>query len=105
MSLLSKLSTQRRHFRATALVLATLASAAVSSASPASAGWRYGSGWGVGAGVAAGVVGGLALGAIASRNYARPYVYEEPVYGDCYAVRQRVWTQYGWRIVRRTVCE
>ena len=73
---------QRRHFRAPHSS-SHVCRRHSRTASPASAGWRYGSGWGVGAGVAAGVVGGLALGAIASRNYPRPYLYEEPVYGDC----------------------
>jgi len=37
-----------------------------------------------------------------------PYGGYYPYYGDagaCYAVRRRVWTAYGWRIRRVSVCE
>jgi hypothetical protein len=97
-------TTLLRRGAAGALVALTLAGATVTTSTPASAGWNGRYGWGV----AAGVAGGLALGALAAQ--ARPaypaYYYDEPVYGPpCYTVRQRVWTNYGWRMVRRTVCE
>ncbi|WP_245421979.1 hypothetical protein [Alsobacter soli] len=88
-----------------------LGGAAVASASPASAdGWGrhyhgyhgyygYRHGWGGGA-VAAGLAGGLALGALAAAAAQPTYVA-----GDCYVVRERVLTDYGWRRIRRTVCE
>src|SRR6266850_2471967 len=37
-----------------------------------------------------------------------PYGGYYPYYGDagaCYAVRRRVWTAYGWRVRRVSVCE
>jgi hypothetical protein len=86
--------------------LASLTLAAALAAAPAPAEARNG----VNAALAAGAVGGLALGAmIASqpRAYAAP-VYGGPVYvsePDCYVVKRRVWTDFGWRTVRQTVCD
>jgi hypothetical protein len=69
------------------------------------------------AAAAAGAVGGLALGAALGaasqpRTITSPggMVYEErgPAYSDeeCYVTRRRVWVDgYGWRMVRRQVCE
>jgi hypothetical protein len=37
--------------------------------------------------------------------YARPYpYYARPYYGGCRWVSRRVWTDYGYRVVRRRVC-
>jgi hypothetical protein len=86
---------------------ATMGGAIATSTSSAEAGWRGGGrGYGHGGAVAAGLVGGLALGAIASHGY-RPYPYYGPVVvtRDCYTVRRKVWTDYGWRRVRQTVCD
>ena len=98
-------STARKSLTAAAAALA-MGAALAASATPAAAGggWHHKYGWGV----AAGVAGGLALGALASqpRYYGGPRYYAEPVYGgDCYVVRRRVLTDYGWRTVRRTVCD
>ena len=88
--------------------------AAILTAAPASADWRYGRGgyyghhgWGAG-GVAAGIIGGLALGALAfgaSRPaYAVEPVYEGPVcHREIRPVRDE-WGRYmGERAVR--VCD
>lgn len=94
------------------------------AATPAAAQYRYhggygGGGWhggyhrgfGGGGALAAGVIGGLALGAIAGSAYARPRyyapapVYAEPVDGDCYLERRRVWNGYRYVIRRVEVCE
>ena len=69
-----------------------------------------------GGAVAAGVIGGLAAGAIIGSAVAPRYGYGyydtypayyggAYAYGDCYTVRQKVWTEYGprWRRVR--VCD
>jgi hypothetical protein len=94
----------RRRIAATGLAALVIAGTTLAGGSPASAGWNSRYGWGVGAGVAAGVVGGLALGALAAES-ARPVYVEEPVYGDCYIVKRKVWTSAGWRWVRRTACD
>jgi hypothetical protein len=87
---------------AAALVGMTLATATLGSVEQAAARNR----WSPGAGIAAGVVGGLALGAIIASSRRPAYYYDEPVYvRDCYSVTQRVWTDRGWRNVRRTVCD
>ncbi|MFO1148390.1 MAG: hypothetical protein U1E62_08435 [Alsobacter sp.] len=70
------------------------------------------------AAAAAGAVGGLALGAALGAAASQPrtvtspggMIYEErgPVVSDeeCMVTRQRVWVDgYGWRVVRREVCE
>ena len=47
---------------------------------------------------------GLGLGLYPNYGYGGYY----PYYGDagaCYVVRRRVWTAYGWRIRRVSVCE
>jgi hypothetical protein len=87
----------------------TMAGAIATSTSSAQAGggWGYGHGYGRGGAVAAGLIGGLALGAIATHAY-RPYPsYYGPVVAgpECYSVRRRVWTDYGWRRIRQTVCD
>jgi hypothetical protein len=35
--------------------------------------------------------------------YARPYRYVRP-YRGCRIVTRRVWTEYGYRVVRRRIC-
>ncbi|WP_460447935.1 hypothetical protein [Alsobacter sp. SYSU BS001988] len=101
-------STRVRKSIAAALVALTVGGAAIATSTPAAAGgWGYyhHRGWGYGGGAAAaGIVGGLALGAALAAS-AQP-AYGAPVYaGDCYVVRRRVMTDYGWRTVRRTVCD
>jgi len=65
-----------------------------------------------GAGIGLGL--GLGLGLAAPYGYYGGYGYPYgyggyyPYAGDvgvCYAVRRRVWTPYGWRIRRVSVCE
>ena len=97
-------TTTRKSLTAAAAALAMGAALAASATPAAAGGWRHEYGWGV----AAGVAGGLALGALASqpRYYGGPRYYAEPVYaGDCYVVRRQILTDYGWRTVRRTVCD
>ncbi len=98
-------SVTRKSLTAAAAALA-MGAVLSATATPAAAGggWHHKYGWGI----AAGVAGGLALGALASqpRYYGGPRYYAEPVYGgDCYVVRRRILTDYGWRTVRRTVCD
>ena len=83
-----------------------------------------------GGAIAAGVIGGLAAGAIIggaaqggyyggsgygyyggpAYGYSTGY-YAAPAYGysngyaGCYIQRQRVWTDYGWRIRRVRICD
>ena len=95
---------------AAAVAALMLGGAAVASATPASAGgWgyhRHHYGWGYGGGaLAAGLVGGLALGAIAASAAQPTYYGPTRVVSDCYVVRTRVMTNYGWRRARRTVCD
>jgi hypothetical protein len=94
----------RKCFAGAAVAMA-LAGAAIGSSTPASAGgWYPAYGWGIAAGVAT----GMAAGAIASQAYrpAPAYYYGAPAYvADCYTVRRRVWTDYGWRMVRQRVCD
>ncbi|MGZ5508603.1 MAG: hypothetical protein ACXWKH_19695 [Limisphaerales bacterium] len=96
---------------AAAVILAT---AAVSTSTPAEASWR-------GGGVAAGIVGGLAAGALIAGAARGPYygygpgyygyapapVYYGPGYAygpPCFWQRQRFWDGYGWRLRRVWVC-
>jgi hypothetical protein len=100
------------------LAAATIASAAVSSSTPAEARWR-------GAPVAAGIIGGIAAGAlIAGAARANPYYGNGPGYygygpppapvyygggpayygPPCSWQRQRFWDGYGWRIRKVRVC-
>jgi hypothetical protein len=87
----------------------TMAGAIATSTSSAQAGggWGHGHGYGRGGAVAAGLVGGLALGAIATHAYRPHRSYYGPVVvgPECYSVRRKVWTDYGWRRVRQTVCD
>jgi len=82
-----------------ALAALTLGTAAIATASSASAGYyrsRNYAGY-----AAAGIIGGLALGALAA-SAARPAYAGD----DCYRVRQRVWIDgYGYGYRRVTVCE
>ncbi|MDN5005816.1 hypothetical protein ACFQZO_33735 [Bradyrhizobium sp. GCM10027634] len=89
-------------------VMAALAVAAVGLAAPQAAQARGGF-WP-----------GVAIGAgIAGAGYYGPYGYGYPYYGapyyyglgyedygaQCYPARQRVMTQWGWRVRRVQVCE
>jgi hypothetical protein len=72
-------------------------------------GWRGGGyGW-RGAGIGLGLGLGLA-GAYGAYGYPYGYGYGYPASyayyggGDCYVVRRRVWTDYGWRIRPARVC-
>lgn len=67
----------------------------------------------VGCAVGAGIIGGLAAGAIIGSAiapgpyYGPGYYYGPgPVYyrPGCYWTRQRVWTEWGWRLRRVRVC-
>ena len=85
---------------ASAIVVATLATAPLVLPAPARA--ENGQ-------IAAGVVGGLIGGALAARPAPPPPVYyaPEPVYVDepaCRLVRERYWDGYDWRIRRVQVC-
>ncbi|GGH10293.1 hypothetical protein GCM10007036_06730 [Alsobacter metallidurans] len=108
MTVLTALPSYARKVLIGSLAALAFGGGVAATATPASAGgWGYhhGGGWGYGGAAAAGVVGGLALGALAA-SAARP-TYYGPVYvaGDCYVVHRRVLTDYGWRRVRRTVCD
>src|SRR3982074_1290995 len=60
-------------------------------------------------GIGLGAVGlGLGLGlAAAPYGYGYPYGYGSyAAYGgDCYLIRRRVWTPFGWRLRRIEVCD
>lgn len=97
----------------TALAAAgTLAIASVAVPTSASAQWghhHHGGG-----AVAAGVLGGLAAGALVGSAIGAPYYYGGYPYGayaygpgygsDCFIRRERVWTNWGWRIRHVRVC-
>lgn len=115
------------------MIMTALAVAAVGLAAPEAAragGGHWGGGgghWGGGGGWGHGWHGGgfwpgVAIGAgIAGAGYYGAYGYGYPYYGgpysygagyddggygsQCYLVRQRVMTQWGWRIRRVQVCE
>jgi uncharacterized membrane protein len=85
---------------------ATLGLAAVAAPQPAQA-------HGSGGAIAAGVIGGLAVGAIIGSAAHGPYYGYGPggyyaagpaYYGGCYWTRQRVWTNWGWRLRPVRVC-
>lgn len=101
----------RKKVFAGALAALTVAGTLAVTTTEASARWRRG-GWGWGPGLAAGAVGALAFGALARPYY---YGYGYPGYypgyygyagyaPGCFVERQRVWTPYGWRIRRVSVC-
>jgi len=88
---------------------ATLGLAAIAAPQPAEAYWRGGGA------VAAGIIGGLAAGAIIGAAAGGPYYAYGPgpgyyygggpgYYGGCFWTRQRVWTNWGWRLRPVRVC-
>jgi hypothetical protein len=85
---------------------ATLGIAAIAAPQPAEA---------RGGAVAAGIIGGLAAGAIIGAAASGPYYASGPgpgyyygggpgYYGGCFWTRQRVWTNWGWRVRPVRVC-
>ena len=73
-------------------------------------GWHGGGFW-PGVAIGAGIAGAGYYGAYGYPYYGDPYYdgaagYDDGGYGaQCYPVRQRVMTQWGWRVRRAQVCE
>jgi hypothetical protein len=59
-------------------------------------------GAGIGLGLGLGLAAPYYYGGYGYRGY--PYGYSSYYDPGCYVVRRRVWTPYGWRIRRVTVC-
>lgn len=59
-------------------------------------------GAGIGLGLGLGLAAPYYYGGYGYRGY--PYGYSSYYDPGCYVVRRRVWTPYGWRIRRMTVC-
>jgi hypothetical protein len=93
----------------TLMALVAVATLAVSTATPAHAGWRGGWGPGIGLGLLGGAIVGGAIANGPYGYYGPGYGYYGPgyaggPYGPCYWQRQRFWDGYGWQVRNVRVC-